>query len=34
MFKRILYAVDLECGCYAALPFIMKLKESGREDKI
>jgi len=34
MFKKILYAVDLECGCYTALPFIMKLKESGTEEVI
>ncbi|OQX56697.1 MAG: hypothetical protein B5M53_00035 [Candidatus Cloacimonas sp. 4484_209] len=34
MFKKILYAVDIECGCYAALPYIMKLKASGTEEVI
>jgi len=34
MFRKILYAVDLEEGCYTALPFIMKLKGSGTKDKI
>jgi len=34
MFKKVLYAVDLEEDCYTALPYIMKLKESGTEEII